>query len=170
MCETAMFIHTNVFISHDFMKSDPIFDNRHLMYWHLIMFLDTIVSKMQPQNKSTVIFSFYIFCKGMLEQWGAAQWAVWWRAAGDRLHTFVLSAIWQTVLLLCVKLLAPCAAWNQITVAIIYWLTSLLEQGKFVWLWCKQIHQLFFCCVSNKLAAERAFPAVAYPRINQGWK
>lgn len=62
-------------------------------------------------------------------------------------------------LLFCGKLLAPCAAWNQIAVPGNYfWLTSILKQ--FAWLHCKYIHQLFFCWISDKVAAQRVFAIV----------
>ncbi len=38
-------------------------------------------------------------------------------------------------------------------------LTSLLKQCEFVWLHCKQIHQLLFCLIPDKVAAQGVFAA-----------
>ncbi len=36
-----------------------------------------------------------------------------------------------------------------------YWLTSLLRKSKIAWLHDEQTHQLLFCCISDKVAAQR---------------
>ncbi len=51
---------------------------------------------------------------------------------------------------------------------------SLLKQRGFIWLCCKQTHQLPLCCISDKVAGQGVFVVVLnctcwYHHINQDW-
>lgn len=81
------------------------------MYLHSIIILDTVVSKMHPKNKSTVTFSVLSFfakaCWNSEEQHS--------ELFDEELQVTECTPLTclqydKTVLLLCVKLLATCAA------------------------------------------------------------
>lgn len=65
----------------------------------------------------------------------------------------------------CRKLIVPCAEWNAIAIAHgamgqARLLTNFFIKNKFTWLCCKQIQQLLFFYISDKVAAQWEFAVV----------